>query len=498
MGLNQLDRRDFIKAGIAGTAVAALPVRQAYAQTVRTRPAWEQFRTTTNYAQYVNAIRTMRANTNANDRGSWNFWVNAHMNNCPHSIPYFLAWHRGFVYYFEQQLRIITGNSAFMLPYWDYYRNPVMPVEFTNPAGNNPLYVDRVNTNVSSALSLAPFSLTNFQRGTTNAFETSLEPRPHGQVHNIIGGAMASLRSPTDPIFWLHHGEIDRLVHAWVMSGGKRYPPSGDPYWDGTLTFSSNLTLARRTVYNPATLGYTYQDNTLPRSLPVQTMQTAQQTASAPIIMRASMDSGTDSPASPSPDRGAPGRPPVQRLPLTEARTTGENRRSIGGVREILLGATSISAQIPVEASDGQALKALSDSTQAPPFGRSRSEGQRYRSVQIVLDDVHLTPAGELGGYYYEVYLNLPPNVPAGGIPPFIRERCLVSSFGPFEVSSALHHGGPARLVFPATQLLQNFTDRQIKELTVSFVRVSGGSAPAGPAIVVGEMRIELSDDEIE
>jgi tyrosinase len=487
MELKQFNRRDFIKGSVSTLALTSLTGGVAHGQTVRPRLEWQDFRRGPTYNAFVNAIRTMRANTNANDRGSWNFWINAHLNNCPHGIPYFFAWHRGFIYYFEQQLRAISGNSTLMLPYWDYYRYPRMPAEFTAPANGNPLYVNRVNTNVYNALSLDPFPLANFQRGTPSSFESSLEPRPHGEIHNLIGGSMASLQSPADPIFWLHHSQVDRLWHAWVLSGGKRYPSPSDPYWTGTLTYSTGLTIARRDVYNPATLGYTYQDSTLPSSIPPQTasgrplMRASMQGTKSPLAMRVALD-------------GAPGRPPAIRLPLSEPRPMGEKRRSVGGARNIPLGETSLSAQVPVQPPDSQALQAVAGSTQASPFGSVRPGGQAYTSAQVVLDNVRVMPAGQFGGYFYKVYLNLPQNRD----PSSNQERGLLGSFGPFEISTALHHGNSARLVFPATQLLRNLTSTQIKELTVSFVRVSGEVAPRGLAVLVGEMRIELSDDPVE
>lgn len=117
-------------------------------------------------------------------------------------MPYFLAWHRGYLYYFEQELRKMY--PALTVPYWDYYKYPRIPSEFTDPATGNPLYVSRTGTNVYNALTLAPFASTviNLQRGTSNAFETSIESQPHNPVHNLIGGEMANMTSPRDPIFF--------------------------------------------------------------------------------------------------------------------------------------------------------------------------------------------------------------------------------------------------------------------------------------------------------
>jgi tyrosinase len=69
--------------------------------------------------------------------------------------------------------------------YWDYYKNPRIPSEFTDPATGNPLYQQRVGTNVCNALDLSPFASTvyNLQRGKTNPFETKFESAPHNAVH---------------------------------------------------------------------------------------------------------------------------------------------------------------------------------------------------------------------------------------------------------------------------------------------------------------------------
>ena len=34
-----------------------------------------------------------------------------------------------------------------------------------------------------------------------------------------------SMTSPTDPMFWLHHCEVDRLWHIWQKSNSDLHPP---------------------------------------------------------------------------------------------------------------------------------------------------------------------------------------------------------------------------------------------------------------------------------
>jgi tyrosinase len=40
-------------------------------------------------------------------------------------------------------------------------------------------------------------------------------PRTHNTGHNFIGGHMSQGFSPNDPIFWLHHSNVDRLWANW-------------------------------------------------------------------------------------------------------------------------------------------------------------------------------------------------------------------------------------------------------------------------------------------
>lgn len=43
-----------------------------------------------------------------------------------------------------------------------------------------------------------------------------LESQPHNNVHNNVGGFMGDFLSPVDPIFFMHHSNIDRLWDVWT------------------------------------------------------------------------------------------------------------------------------------------------------------------------------------------------------------------------------------------------------------------------------------------
>jgi tyrosinase len=68
-----------------------------------------------------------------------------------------------------------------------------------------------------------------------------LESQPHDNVHGAMGGAagqafMVAFLSPVDPIFFLHHGNLDRLWGAWTRrqaaAGRPTLPTGADlPTW---------------------------------------------------------------------------------------------------------------------------------------------------------------------------------------------------------------------------------------------------------------------------
>jgi tyrosinase len=63
-----------------------------------------------------------------------------------------------------------------------------------------------------------------------------LESRPHNRVHNCVGGAyngsqgfMLNFLSPVDPVFFLHHANIDRLWDVWTRKQDAHKNPSQYP-----------------------------------------------------------------------------------------------------------------------------------------------------------------------------------------------------------------------------------------------------------------------------
>ena len=461
-----ISRRRFLQSSLTVALVPLIP-RVAFSATLKVRPSWSTFCTTPMFQVYLAAIAAMRANTNAADPASWTYWVNVHKNYCPHSVAYFLAWHRGLLYRFEAQLRKVAGNSSLMIPYWDYYTSPTLPVEFTDTT--SPLYVpNRTGTDVTNALSLNPFAdtVTNFQRGLTNAFETTLESLPHNPVHNLIGGSMSSVTvSPRDPLFWVHHGNIDRLWAAWTNAGnGRTMPPRTDPYWSGSFIYgAAQATMARTWAISDSGLGYQYEDETMPTSLP------------AP----------------------APQPPPATlRLQGLSSTPQGALAMSLQNGQSLALDEKSVTIEVPLTEADRNQVRSLllkQSATKAPAAADN--------SLRVVLDGVRLTGLGEKGGYFYKIFINLPAQ-PGTSQP---ETTYLLGTLGSFEITGMLNHmamkGMPmpstsngVQLAFPATDALARIAPGNLDKLTISFIRVNGNQpVRKGTVITMKEFRVETT-----
>ncbi len=431
------------------------------ANTVKNRINWTTFKTTPQFAQYQSAVRTMRANSDATDPNSWLYWANIHESSCPHTASYFLAWHRGYIYLFEKKIQELSGNANFRLPYWDYYSDPNMPSEFTDSSSSNPFYVaGRTNTNVRSALSLSPFSnsLVNFQRGETNAFEPPVESRPHNPVHNIIGAPyMLGLQSPQDPIFWVHHANIDRLWSAWLAAGnGRSMPPVTSAYWASSLPnrrtysgtnfkYGSSLTLARNMTFDTRqSLKYDYDDKTMPTSIP----------SAAPV----------------RPSGGSSGA------------SSGSSSGSANGSTAMILNEESVTLPLPVSE------LLASNITTAKQSGTTSND----LGLALAIKGVELTANGREAGFDYFVYLNLP-TTSSSSIP---EENHFIGTIGPFEIAGLDHehhsseHSEHGTLKLPIPNQVLEFAIDDAREIEISFIRVNGDNSPSGEVITIREMEL--------
>ena len=135
-----------------------------------------------------------------------------------HGGSNFLPWHREYLIRFEDRLRLF--NPLVTIPYWDWANDP-LPAELADPqdltnwgiARNSPIGPMPTPTQVNNTMA----------QTTWDTFRTSLEGI-HGTVHMRIGGQMGGASSPSDPIFWLHHGFIDKIWADWQKLNPTKTP----------------------------------------------------------------------------------------------------------------------------------------------------------------------------------------------------------------------------------------------------------------------------------
>ncbi len=86
---------------------------------------------------YRKAIAAM-LNLPPTDARNWYRIAFIHELDCPHQNWWFLPWHRGYIGWFEQICRDLSGDSTFALPYWDWTANPNLPAPFGDNSVLNP------------------------------------------------------------------------------------------------------------------------------------------------------------------------------------------------------------------------------------------------------------------------------------------------------------------------------------------------------------------------
>ncbi|GAA4722948.1 hypothetical protein GCM10025782_21080 [Pedococcus ginsenosidimutans] len=445
------------------------------------------------YARGVRALQA-RNGTTFTDPRSWRHLAETHgtfiaapqwpagakWDSCEHGSWHFLPWHRVYLHHFERIMRdaiaALGGPADWALPFWNYsdtsradvrrlppaFRAPTLP-----DGSPNPLLVTQRGPGINNGAMIPDTSVDTRDMFAETAFTLSfagglggrsavvgthrgggggtLEDHPHGFVHVDVGGSnprglMSNFETAAqDPIFWLHHANIDRLWEAWLRGRGTNTNPTDGAWRGARFVFGSGTTTTSLTtaeVIDPRQppLGYRY----------------------------------SDMPVTPTPE--ALGERPDEAPPVIgedEARPPELVGASSGSVP---LGAQPTSARVDVSGPTGPAARALMEGGAPAPGAR----------VYLRLENITGTTLHASG---VQVHVN----IPAGARPTDFPDRRagVVSMFGVVEASrrTTTHSGSGRDVTFDITSIVRALSAADQwdpKQLQVTFTPVpdaTGGVA---------------------
>jgi tyrosinase len=444
-------------------------------------------------------------------RSQWPSGIgNREWNACQHGSWFFLPWHRMYLHHFEKIVRWavvdLGGPQDWALPYWNY--NPAdpdtlaIPPAFRQPnldGDPNPLFVQRRRPSINAGQRMPAedvettgwrdrFTAKSPAVPTFGGPKTGwthngpgvgqLEMEPHGLVHVEVGGTaqppgLMSLfeTAGQDPIFWLHHANIDRLWQVWDDQPGHRNPKDKDwsnaEYEFGSGNWKTKLRVGKVVDTKADPLRYRYEDVG----------------------------------ATPAPAPGPDGPGGDERVAVTASTSQPEEEtmpdEPVDGdvsaeeeeVPPELVGATDA----PVPLSDDVTTIGVSVGEPAGPSAEAtRRRGGRRRRTYLTLENV---TGSTLGAGKYVVYVNLPEG--AGQDERKAHRAGRISTFGVVEESRSddEHAGSGTTFSFDITGIVKRLEesgewDAANVRVTIEPRRRREGDAPPAGDVQVGRVGV--------
>lgn len=172
-----------------------------------------------------------------------------------HSNPRFLPWHR--IYLLRMEALLMMVDPTVCIPYWKSSEEQSFPswlLGFTPTVTlmGGPHTVTR-NIGMFASLPNAAAVTTAMANGTFNSFASALEGI-HNSGHVWVGGSMGSVPfAPCDPVFWMHHCEIDRIWAEWQAGN-----PGQNPTLAGSAATMDPWAETENDTRDIISLGYQY------------------------------------------------------------------------------------------------------------------------------------------------------------------------------------------------------------------------------------------------
>ncbi len=163
---------------------------------------------------------------------------NANFMNGIHWAPQFLPWHRYCLLRYEQALQAV--DARVVLPYWDWTRADSRDLDvepwksFFGGRNNTGGRFDswsytRSGNDDGHVLPVIGTIVSELRNKANFTAYRAMECGSHFPAHNWVGETMAGGNSPLDPLFFLHHCNIDRIWATWQRNnvGSPQYATTG-------------------------------------------------------------------------------------------------------------------------------------------------------------------------------------------------------------------------------------------------------------------------------
>ncbi|KAK1854057.1 hypothetical protein CCHR01_03250 [Colletotrichum chrysophilum] len=241
-----------------------LAIKRQSCSNPSTRVEWRDF-SDDQKSSYMEAVKCLKDTPSrlSSDSGSaslYDDFANVHrqLDSETHFVSSFLPWHRWFLWLYEQALQNDCNYDS-TVPYWDWSldyadgaSSPVFDAdtgfggdgdESTLCVASGPFVDFNVSTPDNHCLQRefdmsvleqynSPSEVnTTLEYSSYSAFRPGIENGLHRGGHAAIAGDMANNYSPNDPVFFLHHGAIDRVWWEWQSANSSRLTDySGNRY----------------------------------------------------------------------------------------------------------------------------------------------------------------------------------------------------------------------------------------------------------------------------
>jgi hypothetical protein len=409
--------------------------------------------------------------------------IQALFHQCHKTESLFFLWHRAYVAAVEKLIQDAVHDPTFRLPYWNWYADPSLPEAFRNEfldpqhTQKNSLYIaNRIATttiNVNKGDPIwTPEIIADYDSDDFESFQSQLDDNEHGMIHVFVGTPtnMGSIfYAARDPIFYLHHANIDRLLMVWLKKNPTHKPPVHFPGW---------IPSVYRFPIPPGSIG-----NSNP---PVYTPSEQTLGLGSMEAMGYKYDN-VDPPNVSTPP--VPAAPPHLQVSAVASATPKEIKLMQFAAAQVPNKALEIAAggtvDLTVEASQKERIKSLANMTPSP----------QRAGLSLVFENIQVKepPAGLAG---YRVFVNLPKETTAGES---FRDH-FVGTLSLFNLQHAQAHGPTTiKLRFSRTQGAPAL-EKSLKsegegagKVSVSLVPVlaPGASAPSTPVLTIGQIRLE-------